>query len=102
MRQHASAVAGAGIGANASAMAIAKNLRGDGFEGGDPLASPACHFVAPGHPGYAPECRYTRNPRRGIWSSPDIERALAPGPVDLGELDDDPIATDADAVSVEE
>jgi peptide/nickel transport system substrate-binding protein len=47
------------------------------LEGGDPLASPACHFVAPGHPGYAPECRYTRSPRRGIWSSPDIERALA-------------------------
>jgi peptide/nickel transport system substrate-binding protein len=47
------------------------------LEGGDPLASPACHFVAPGHPGYAPECGYTRNPRRGVWSGPDIERALA-------------------------
>jgi peptide/nickel transport system substrate-binding protein len=47
------------------------------LEGGDPLASPACHFVAPGHPGYAPECAYTRNPGRGIWSGPDIERALA-------------------------
>ena len=47
------------------------------LEGGDPIASPACHFVAPGHPGYAPECGYTRNPRRGIWSGPDIERALA-------------------------
>ncbi|HKG91973.1 MAG TPA: ABC transporter substrate-binding protein, partial [Gemmatimonadaceae bacterium] len=47
------------------------------LEGGAPLASPACHFVAPGHPGYTPECDYTRNPRRGIWSSPDIERALA-------------------------
>src|SRR5215208_920615 len=47
------------------------------LEGGDPLASPACHFAAPGHPGYAPECDYTRNPRRGVWSSPDIERALA-------------------------
>jgi peptide/nickel transport system substrate-binding protein len=47
------------------------------LEGGDPLASPACHFVAPGHPGYAPECAYTRNPRRGVWSAPDLERALA-------------------------
>src|SRR5215211_6900105 len=46
------------------------------LEGGDPVASPACHFVAPGHPGYAPECAYTRNPRRGVWSGPDFERAL--------------------------
>jgi peptide/nickel transport system substrate-binding protein len=47
------------------------------LEGGEPLASPACHFVAPGHPGYTPECGYTRNPRRGVWSGPDIERAHA-------------------------
>jgi peptide/nickel transport system substrate-binding protein len=32
--------------------------------------------VAPGHPGYAPECDYTRNPGAGgIWSGPDVERA---------------------------
>jgi peptide/nickel transport system substrate-binding protein len=46
------------------------------LEGGAPLALPACHHVAPGHPGYAPECDYTRNPDRGgIWSGPDVERA---------------------------
>jgi peptide/nickel transport system substrate-binding protein len=46
------------------------------LEGGDPLALPACHHVAPGHPGYAPECAYTRGPRRGgIWRGPDMERA---------------------------
>jgi peptide/nickel transport system substrate-binding protein len=47
------------------------------LDGGDPLAGPACHFVAPGHPGYSPVCRYTRNPRAGIWSAPDMERARA-------------------------
>ena len=47
------------------------------LEGGDPLAQPACHFVAPGHPGYEPTCTYTREPRAGIWSAPDIERARA-------------------------
>jgi peptide/nickel transport system substrate-binding protein len=46
------------------------------LEGGDPIALPACHHVAPGHPGYAPECAYTRNSRHGgIWSAPDVERA---------------------------
>jgi peptide/nickel transport system substrate-binding protein len=49
------------------------------LEGGDPLALPACHHVAPGHPGYAPECDYTRDPRHGggIWTGPDLERAHA-------------------------
>jgi peptide/nickel transport system substrate-binding protein len=46
------------------------------LEGGAPIALPACHHVAPGHPGYAPECVYTRDPRAGgIWSGPDVERA---------------------------
>jgi YVTN family beta-propeller protein len=47
------------------------------LEGGDPLVRAACHFVAPGHPGYAPACEYTRDPRPGIWSAPDTERARA-------------------------
>jgi len=47
------------------------------LEGGEPLTRPACHFVAPGHPGYAPECEYTRDPRSGIWSAPDLRRARA-------------------------
>ena len=48
------------------------------LEGSDPLALPACHHVAPGHPGYAPECDYTRDPRHGgIWTGPDVERARA-------------------------
>jgi peptide/nickel transport system substrate-binding protein len=48
------------------------------LEGGEPLALPACHHVAPGHPGYAPECEYTRGPEHGgIWRGPDIERARA-------------------------
>jgi peptide/nickel transport system substrate-binding protein len=47
------------------------------LEGGEPLAGPACHFVAPGHPGYTPECAYTREPKRGIWSAPDLDRARA-------------------------
>ena len=48
------------------------------LEGGEPLAVPACHHAAPGHPGYAPECAYTRGSRRtGIWSAPDMERAKA-------------------------
>ena len=43
---------------------------------GAPLVLPACHHVAPGHPGYAPECDYTRGPDRGgIWNGPDVERA---------------------------
>jgi peptide/nickel transport system substrate-binding protein len=46
------------------------------LEGGAPLVLPACHHVAPGHPGYVPECDYTRDPDRGgIWSGPDTERA---------------------------
>ena len=46
------------------------------LEGGAPLVLPACHHVAPGHPGYAPECDYTRDPDRGgLWSGPDVERA---------------------------
>ncbi len=46
------------------------------LEGGAPLTLPACHHVAPGHPGYVPECRYTREPRAGgIWRGPDVERA---------------------------
>jgi peptide/nickel transport system substrate-binding protein len=57
-------------------LSIDRELIAD-LDGGDPLASPACHFVAPGHPGYAPECAFTRNPRRGVWSGPDVERALA-------------------------
>ncbi len=47
------------------------------LEGGAPLALPACHYVAPGHPGYAPECDYTRDAGRGVWSAPDIESARA-------------------------
>ena len=47
------------------------------LEGGAPLALPACHHVAPGHPGYAPECDYTRRARHGIWSAPDMDRARA-------------------------
>jgi peptide/nickel transport system substrate-binding protein len=48
------------------------------LEGGDPLAHPACHFVAPGHPGYTPACEYTRDAGPdGIWSARDIERASA-------------------------
>jgi peptide/nickel transport system substrate-binding protein len=47
------------------------------LEGGDPLARPACHFVAPGHPGYTPACGYTRDPLAGIWSAPDLDRAHA-------------------------
>ena len=47
------------------------------LEGGAPLALPACHYVAPGHPGYVPECEYTRDAGRGVWSAPDIERARA-------------------------
>jgi peptide/nickel transport system substrate-binding protein len=46
------------------------------LEGGDPLALPTCHHVAPGHPGYAPECGYTRDRQHGaIWGGPDLERA---------------------------
>jgi peptide/nickel transport system substrate-binding protein len=56
--------------------AIDRRLIAD-LEGGDSLARPACHFVAPGHPGYTPTCRYTRDPRPGIWSAPDMERARA-------------------------
>ena len=46
------------------------------LEGGAPLSVPACHHVASGHPGYVPECVYTRDPRAGgIWSGPDVARA---------------------------
>ncbi len=55
--------------------AVDRELVAD-VEGGDPLALPACHHAAPGHPGYAPECDYTRDPRHGgIWRGPDLERA---------------------------
>jgi ABC-type transport system substrate-binding protein/DNA-binding SARP family transcriptional activator/DNA-binding beta-propeller fold protein YncE len=48
------------------------------LEGGDPLAHPACHFVAAGHPGYSPACKYTRDAGpTGIWSAPDLDRASA-------------------------
>jgi peptide/nickel transport system substrate-binding protein len=48
------------------------------LEGGDTLARGACQFVAPGHPGYVPSCRYTRDPRpAGSWSGPDLGRARA-------------------------
>jgi ABC-type transport system substrate-binding protein/DNA-binding SARP family transcriptional activator len=48
------------------------------LEGGEPLAGPACHFVAPGHPGYTPTCEYTHDAGpSGIWSAPDVERARA-------------------------
>jgi peptide/nickel transport system substrate-binding protein len=45
------------------------------LEGGAPLAVPTCHHVAPGLPGFAPECSYTRTARAGVWSSPDTDRA---------------------------
>ena len=39
---------------------------------------PRATTSAPGHPGYAPACDYTRDPRHGgIWSGPDLERARA-------------------------
>lgn len=48
------------------------------LEGGETLARAACDFIAPGHPGYAPSCRYTRDATRaGVWSAPDLERARA-------------------------
>jgi peptide/nickel transport system substrate-binding protein len=48
------------------------------LRGGEPLARPACHFAAPGHPGYFPACDYTRDPDpSGVWSAPDFERARA-------------------------
>jgi peptide/nickel transport system substrate-binding protein len=56
--------------------AVDRELIAD-LEGGDPLVLPACHHVAPGHPGWTPECDYTRDPRAGIWSAPDIDRAQA-------------------------
>ena len=57
--------------------AIDRRLIAD-LEAGDPLALPACHHVAPGHPGFVPECEYTSGSRRtGVWNGPDETRAKA-------------------------
>ena len=48
------------------------------LEGGETLSRPTCDFIAPGHPGYAPGCRYTRDATpAGVWSGPDVDRARA-------------------------
>ena len=45
--------------------------------GGSAIQRPTCQILPPNFQGYAPFCPYTLEPRRGVWSAPDLDRARA-------------------------
>jgi YVTN family beta-propeller protein len=38
---------------------------------------PTCQILPPNFPGYEPFCPYTLEPKSGVWSAPDLDRARA-------------------------